>query len=388
VRALDGTLHVLTLTPCYPSASDDADGRCVSEPLGCLAKSGVRNTVFAMRPLYQRKLRGGGSAVPADWIRYLSLPGGLGIPVEGAFLFAHIVGQLRELHRTEHVDLIHAHGPLPCGHAAMLLSKELNIPYVVTVYGPDDLSAARVSSCRGKWCHGIMRRIFAESRRVVCVSEHVREEVLEGMGRGFRTSVVYSGVDPELFSPAFEPSEPTTTVLSAGSLTAIEAHDVLIRATAVLVKEFPSVLLELIGDGPERPRLEKLAKKLGSAGLVRFVGRQSRRQIADAMKRCTLFVLPSRAEQSGCLHIEAMSCGKAVIGCRGQGIVEIIQHGTNGFLVGPGNEKELALAMGMLLREPQRRRNLGAAARDSILDRLTVEQQAENLGRIYQESAA
>jgi len=312
----------------------------------------------------------------------------VGIPVEGAFLFAHIVGQLRELHRTEHVDLIHAHGALPCGHAAMLLSNELNIPYVVTVYGPDDLSAARVSGRGGKWCHGIMRRIFTESRRVVCVSEHVREEVLAGMGRGFRTSVVYSGVDPELFSPAFEPSEPTTTVLSAGSLTAIEEHDVLIRATAVLVKEFPSVLLELIGDGPERFHLEKLAKKLGSAGLVRFVGRQSRRQIADAMKRCTLFVLPSRAEQSSRLHMQAMSCGKAVIGCGGQGTAEIIQHGTNGFLVGPGHEQELALAMGMLLREPQRRRNLGAAARDSILDRLTVEQQAENLGRIYQESAA
>jgi len=381
-------LHVLTLTPYYPSEGDDKEGCFVSGALDWLAKSGVRNTVLAVRPVHRRMARAGGSAFPAEWIRYVTFPRRLGLPIEGAFLFARIVGRLRELHRTEHVDLIHAHGPLPCGHAALLLSKELNIPYVVTVYGPDDLSAAWVSGRRRKWCHGIMRRTFAESRRVVCVSEHVRDEVLEGMGRGFRTSVVYSGVDPELFSPAFEPSEPSSTVLSAGSLTAIEGHDVLIRATAVLVKEFPSVLLELIGDGPERSRLEKLAIKLGSAGLVRFVGRQSRRQIAEAMKRCTLFVLPSRAEQSGCLHMQAMSCGKAVIVCRGQGTAEIIQHGTNSFLVGPGNEQELALAMGMLLREPQRRRNLGAAARDSILDRLTVEQQAENLGRIYQESAA
>ena len=83
-----------------------------------------------------------------------------------------------------------------------------------------------------------------------------------------------------------------------------------------------------------------------------------------------------------------MSCGKAVIGCRGQGIAEIIQHGTNGFLVGPGNEKELTFAMDMLLREPQRRRNLGSTARDTVLERLTVEQQAENLRRIYRESAS
>jgi hypothetical protein len=86
------------------------------------------------------------------------------------------------------------------------------------------------------------------------------------------------------------------------------------------------------------------------------------------------------------MSLNAMSCGKAVIGCRGQGIADVIQHGTNGFLVGAENEKELTLAMGMLLREPQRLLNLGRAARDSILDRFTLEQQAQNLRRIYGES--
>jgi len=381
-------LHVVTLTSSYPSASDDAEGCSVAEPLDWLAKSGLRSTLLAARPMHGRKPQSGGSFVPVEWIRYFSLPGGPGAPIAGVFLFARVVGQLRELHRTERVYLLHAHGPLPCGHAAMLLSRELNIPYVVTVYGRDDLSAAQIAGRRGKWCHRLMYRIFAESRRVVCVSEHVREHVLEAMGRGFRTSVVYNGVDPELFSPASESSELTTAVLSAGNLRAMEGHDVLIRATAALVNEFPSISLEVAGDGPERSRLERLAKKIGLAGRVRFRGRQSYRQIAEAMKRCTLFALPSPTDQAGCLHVQAMSCGKAVIGCRGQGIAEIIQHGTNGFLVGPGNEKELALAMGMLLQDPQRRRSLGAAARDSILDRFTVEQQADSLMRIYRESVA
>src|SRR5262249_21204264 len=163
-------------------------------------------------PMYRRKTQSGDSCVSGEWIRYFSLPRGLGLPIEGTFLFASIVGRLRKLHLTERVDLIHAHSPLPCGHAAMLLSRELHIPYVVTVYGHDDLSATQVGGRRGKWCHRITHRIFAESRRVVCGSEHVREEVLEGMGRGFRTSVVYSGVDPELFSPALEPSETAPTV--------------------------------------------------------------------------------------------------------------------------------------------------------------------------------
>jgi teichuronic acid biosynthesis glycosyltransferase TuaC len=77
-----------------------------------------------------------------------------------------------------------------------------------------------------------------------------------------------------------------------------------------------------------------------------------------------------------------------VIGCRGQGIAEIIQHGSNGFLVGPDNEKELTLALGMLLRDKPRRIQIGVAARDTILETLTLEQQAESLARIYRESAA
>ena len=68
------------------------------------------------------------------------------------------------------------------------------------------------------------------------------------------------------------------------------------------------------------------------------------------------------------------------------GIAEITRHGSNGFLVGPDNERELALALAMLLRDEPRRRNLGGAARDTILERLTLAQQAENLVRIYRES--
>jgi glycosyltransferase involved in cell wall biosynthesis len=104
------------------------------------------------------------------------------------------------------------------------------------------------------------------------------------------------------------------------------------------------------------------------------------------MRRCTVFALPSRHEGLGCVYLEAMSAGKPVIGCRGQGIAEIIQHGSNGFLVGPDKEKELTLALAMLLRDEPRRRNLGAAARDTILERLTLAHQAESLARIFRES--
>ena len=379
---------MLTLTPFYPNDRDATNGCFVSEPLDWLAKTGVRSTVFAVQPAYRPGLRPSNAALKAEWLRYFSLPGGFGLPTAGAFLFARIVGKVRELHRSQPVNLIHAHAPLPCGHAAMLLSAELGLPYVVSVHGLDAFSTEQVSGRAGEWCRRISQRVYRSSKRVICISEHVREQVLEGTGPSCRTSVVYNGVDADLFSPDSEPSSGAPVVLSVGNLIPIKGHEVLVGAVAALASEFPALSLDIIGRGPEQSRLQALAQQLGIDKRVRFLGSQSRQQVAAAMRRCTVFALPSRYEGLGCVYLEAMAVGKPVIGCRGQGIAEIIQHGSNGFLVGPDNEKELTLALAMLLRDEARCRNLGAAARDTILERLTLAQQAESLVRIYRESAA
>jgi len=385
------SVHVLTLTPFYPSEQDDAGGCFVAEPLealGTLAGAGVDNKVFAVRPVYRGRVRASRSGIPAQWLRYFSLPGGFGLPSAGAFLFARIVAKVRELQQSHRIDLVHAHGALPCGHAAMLLNAELKIPYVISVHGLDAFSTEQVKGRAGEWCRRVSLRVYFSSHRVICISERVREQVLEGTGRGCRTSVVYNGVNPELFSPGSASASDAPLLLSVGNLIPIKGHDLVIRALAALASEFPALALEIVGEGPEGPRLRALAKELQVANRVRFLGRQSRQQVADAMRRCTVFALPSRYEGLGCVYLEAMAVGKPVIGCRGQGIAEVIQHGSNGFLIGPDNERELNLALAMLLRDEALRRRLGAAARDTILGRFTLTQQAQNLVRIYRESAA
>ena len=377
-------LHILTLTPFYPAENDEAGGCFVAEPLQHLKGMGIDNTVFAVQPIYRPRASAPRSGIRSSWLRYFSLPGNFGLPSAGAFVFARVVAKVRELHRRQPISVIHAHGPLPCGHAAMLLSAELGIPYVVSVHGLDVFSTVQVPGRAGEWSRRISQRVYRNSGRVICISEHVRENVLQGMGRSCRTSVVYNGVDPELFSPATQPS--SNSVLSVGSLIPIKGHELLVRAAAELAVEFPAVQWQMIGEGPERPRLQALALELNVAERVFFLGRQSRQAVAAAMQRCTLFALPSRYEGLGCVYLEAMSCGKAVVGCREQGIAEIIQHGANGFLVGPNNQKELTLAIAMLLREPARRAHLGVAARDTVLDRLTLAHQADALARIYRES--
>ena len=310
------------------------------------------------------------------------------MPIAGVFVFARIVGRVRELHGSEPIDLIHAHASLPCGHAAMLLSQELGIPYVVSVHGFDVLSPEQVTGRALAWCRRISRRVYASSRRVICASESVRAHVLEGMGSRCRTSVVYNGVDPELFSPGDEPSSDSLLILSGGTLLSIDGQETLVRTASSLIPEFPSLRWEFIGPGLGRSRVHNLAQQLGVDEHVRFLRCQSRQQIAEAMRRCSVFTLPSRCEGLGDVYLEAMSTGKPVIGYRGQGIAEIIQHGSNGFLVGPDNERELVLSIAMLLRDEPYRRRLGTAARDTILGGLTLEHQAESVGRIYRESVA
>ena len=377
-------IHVLTLTPFYPTQTDDASGCFVAEPLVCLAKLGTVSTVLAAQPCYRGKAKKNAEAPVAEWARYPAVPGGWGLASAGAFLFARVVGWVRELHRSQSIDVIHAHSPLPCGHAAMLLAKELGIPFVVSVHGLDAYSTNQVQGRTGQWCRRISARVFRSACRVICISEHVRERVLAGGGK-VSTTVVYNGADPELFSPAAEEVPTPPSILSIGNLISIKGHDVLLRAVAAVIPAHQGLLVNIVGDGPERTRLIALVRELGILEYVHFVGRVPRGEVARLVRDCTLFALPSRYEGLGCVYLEAMSAAKVAIGCHGQGIDEVIRHGSNGWLVEPDNVEQLAGAFSNLLGNAMLREYIGRQARQTILNGFTLKHQAEGLLHVYQE---
>jgi glycosyltransferase involved in cell wall biosynthesis len=377
-------LHVLTLTPFYPVLGADAQGCFVAEPLSWLAKLGVANTVRAARPFYRR---GDSSAIPDSvvpprWVRFFSLPGGSGLSSSGAFLFASLLPEIRLLHSLHPVHVIHAHSALPCGHAASLLSRELKIPFAVTVHGLDAFSTRQVGGYAREWCARVSRSVYRYACSVICVSEKVRDQVVEGAGARVNTTVVYNGVDPKMFSPPDnEPDAPV--ILSVGNLIPVKGHELLLRGFAAIQTQFPGVSLEIVGDGPERSRLQKLANELGISAKVHFRGRLSRQHVADAMRRATVFALPSRYEGLGCVYLEAMSAGKPVIACLGQGIDEVIHPGINGCLIRPDDLQELTDTLSRLLQQPELRRKMGDAARRTILQSYTLAEQSARLFRIY-----
>ena len=379
-------LHVLTLTPFYPVSGDDAQGCFVAEPLAELARLGVANTVRAVQPFYASGAPTGDSAVGARRVRFFSIPGGRGLSSAGAFLFARLLPEIRRVHVSKPVHVIHAHSALPCGHAAALLSRELKIPFVVTVHGLDAFSRWQVEGRAGEWCVRMSQSVYRSACSVICVSEKVRDQVIEGAGPRVNAAVVYNGVDPEMFSPA--DGEAAPVILCVGNLIPIKGHELLLRGFAASQNQFPRLSLDIIGEGPEQPRLQKLADQLGIADKVNFRGRQNRRQVADAMRRATVFALPSRYEGLGCVYLEAMSAGKPVIACRGQGIEEVIEQGINGCLIGAGDLQELRDTLTQLLQQPELRRKMGHAARRTILQEYSLGHQAARLFRLYQECRA
>jgi len=385
-KAHAALMHVLTLTPFYPNASDDAAGCFVAEPLRVLEECGVNSYVVATQPVYRGRAHPGSAARPADWVHYAAIPGGIGLASAGGFLYASLVSKIRKLHRLRPVDLIHAHAALPCGHAAVLLSRELGIPCVVTVHGLDVFFTNQVGGRAGQWCQRVSQFVYRSASRVICISEKVSDRVVNG-GAAVNTAVIYNGVDSEMFSPA--PSQPEgRTILSVGNLIPIKGHELLLRAFARLQYDYPDLSCEIVGDGPERFRLSRLASDLGIADKVHFLGRQSRKQVAEAMRRCTVFALPSRYEGLGCVYLEAMSTEKPVVACRGQGIEEIIQQGISGWLIDPEDLEGLTDALSLLVRNAGLRRQMGDAARRAIRQNFTLRHQATQLAELYRECVA
>ncbi len=386
---LGSALHVLTLTPFFPSDQNDVSGCFIAEPIEQLQQFGVDSSVIAVAPIYYPRKQPSLSAA-AEWLRYPQVPGNFGLSSAGKLLYARLLGRIRKLHTVKPIDVIHAHAALPCGHAAALISRRLNIPFVVTLHGLDVFNTCFLGGIPAAWRRKASVGVYRAARTVICISGKVQEILKTGTLAATRSVIVYNGVNPSLFSPNPDggPSDPE--VLMVGNLLRSKGHELVLRALGNLRPAFPQLRCRIIGEGPDRAQFEALVRDLGLGRQVQFVGRQSRSEVAEAMRRCSVFVLPSRNEGLGCVYLEAMSCGKPAIACRGQGIEEVIEHGKNGWLIPVDVDglERLVQGLSALLGSPEMCTRIGMAARQTILEKLTLSHQAQHLARIYREAIA
>ncbi len=244
----------------------------------------------------------------------------------------------------------------------------------------------------GIWTDVLYNRSVAS---VVAISADVRAKLLAAGVRADRVSLVRSSVEPPTGLPgpagraAARVRHGIGDEIAVGIVAMLErrkGHDVLFRALAALGMEARRIRCIVCGDGSERASLEELARTLGIADRVRFLGEQP--QVADVLAALDVFVLPSRAEGLGVAVLEAMAMALPVVGSAVGGIPEAVVDGQTGLLVPPDDPSALGAAIDSLASDPDRARALGAAGRERVLAEFSMERMAELYERLYERVSA
>lgn len=154
-------------------------------------------------------------------------------------------------------------------------------------------------------------------------------------------------------------------ILTVGRWDAGEAYkgaDHLIAAMPALLKAFSDLHLVAIGEGSDLPRLQSLARESPASERIHFLPFIARDQLPNAYGHCTIFAMPSRGEGFGLVFLEAMACGKPVIGGNHGGTPDVIDDGVNGYLVPYGDVGQLVDRLTRLLSDDSLRHSMGAQA--------------------------
>ena len=195
---VDSPLHVLTLTPFFPSDKNEVSGCFIAEPIEQLRA--VRRRVQRDRRIPDSpSSKTAESSAAAEWVRYLQVPGNLGLSSAGKLLYTRVLPRVQKMLRVKPIDVIHAHAALPCGHAAALLSRRLNIPFVVTVHGLDVFNTCFLGGIPAAWRRKVSVEVYRAARTVICISGKVQEILKTGMPAETSSAIVYNGVNPIFF---------------------------------------------------------------------------------------------------------------------------------------------------------------------------------------------
>jgi glycogen synthase len=295
-----------------------------------------------------------------------------GMADAGSYLIAALP-LIRRLMRAHSYDAIHVYFSLPTG-ALLPFLRLRGTPVVVSLRGSDVPGYDphnRGLQVAHRLLAPLTRWIWRRADRVVAVCESLGQ-LARVTYPDLRYSVVPNGVDLELFHPAAAPRQsPTRAIRCLAVARLIERKGLgdLIRGLALL--ERGRFQLDIVGGGADERTLRDLAVANGVAGEVRFLGPLPRAEVARRYREADLFTLPSSAEAFGNVFAEALASGLPIVSSAVGGIPDLVEHGTNGLLVKPGDIKGLAAAICYLADDPELR--MGMAERNRAKAEATLE---------------
>lgn len=214
--------------------------------------------------------------------------------------------------------------------------------------------------------------------RVIVPSRYLARWVVGWGVPAEKIVVIYNAVEPvDGVEPLPVPLRTPVKAVTVGRLVPWKQVNGLLEA----LTEVPELGLMVVGDGPERPRLERRARELGVQDRVYFAGRRPKKEALGLMAACDLFVLNSAYEGLPHVVLEAMALGLPVVATAAGGTPEVVRDGETGVLV-PGRYATLGASLSALARDPALRRRLGRAARQWVGERLS----AANMIRLTEET--
>lgn len=273
----------------------------------------------------------------------------------------YFFGVMRSLRRWKRAALdkgdrliVHAHCAYPDAVGVALAAGLLRIPYVVTAHGSDINVYAEQGLLRPQ-----VRWALRHAAGVIAVSRAIEEKIsrLTKPERIRLARIPCAGFDQKLFFPRERDAvrdsiglrDRRHVVLFVGQLVPVKGVEFLVEAWAGLSRRGEigeRDLLVLIGDGPERDKLERQVRAVGVADTVRFTGALAHAEVANWVAAATLLCLPSHSEGTPNVIVEALACGIPVVASRVGGIPDLIEEGINGLLVPPADVPGLSQALG------------------------------------------
>ncbi len=275
-----------------------------------------------------------------------------------------------ELARLPRYDVLHAHHWFS-GMAALPLARELGIPHVQSFHSIAAESTTPLSHGERAESPGRLAgeaRLAAESDAVVAISAAEADTAITRLGaRPDRVSIVPPGVDGTLFHPLDGPRAGRPTAVVAGRLHPLKGFDLAIETIAAVAPELRPELV-IAGDvsvdyDRYAEELAALARDLGVADDVRFVGPQSRVGLATLFRESSLVLVPSHSETYGLVALEAAASGVPTVVAASGGLREAVVDGETGIVIDSRDPQVWGAAVSFILGDPERLAQLGSAAR-------------------------
>ncbi len=312
------------------------------------ARSALRATARALAQPAQATLDG----IEVGYVPFLAPPRPRTYGSWGRWAAPSLAVALRALRRRFCFDLIHAHNAVPAGEAVRRAG--LPTPFVVSVHGGDVFHTVPGSPAGAE----AVRAALGRARLAIANSAGIEERCRVLGARD--TRVVRLGTD--LPAQRAQPYD-APTVVTTGHLVARKRHADVLRAVATL----DGVRCLIIGDGPERARLDTLVAQLGIADRVEFAGQLPGDEALARTRRGTVFAMPSTDEAFGVAYVEAMAGWLPAIAAQGEpGPQEIRAQGGGLTLVAPGDPPALARELERLLRDEAALQAAGDDARATV----------------------